>query len=76
MAPSPFPPLPQIHLDESSHRNDRRRGVVSDYKFALAFEDISCRDYITRNYFDVASKMNVVPIGDAQCFFTKSMLVP
>ncbi len=50
-------------VDYSTHPADgHRRGVVTDYKFALAFEDISCRDYVTDAFFDVAKTGEVVPI--------------
>ncbi len=53
-------------VDYSTHpvESGGRRGVPSDYKFALAMEDISCRDYVTDAYFSVAKGMNVVPIGE------------
>ena len=39
------------------------RGVLDDYKFHLSFEDISCRDYITKAFFDVSAKGSIVPVG-------------
>lgn len=54
----------KVHqVDYSTHHNEGRRGVMSDYKFVLAFEEISCRDYVTTTYFDVAQKQSIIPIG-------------
>lgn len=51
-----------IQIDQSTHNNQNRRGVISDYKFYLAFEDISCRDYVTNVYFDAVKRQDVIPI--------------
>lgn len=60
-------------VDFSTHGNDQRRGVIDDYKFYLAFEEISCRDYITNVFFAISSKQNIVPIGkfESACIFWK-----
>ena len=52
-------------MDFSTHGDkEQTRGHTDDYKFMLAFEEISCRDFITDTYFKVATKHNIIPVGE------------
>lgn len=52
----------EIPMNFSTHPHEKNL-PISEYKFYLAFEEISCRDYITPNYFQAAERNDIVPIG-------------